>query len=122
MRDTRPLRPIVRAQLERLLAVSPDGRTLLEMRLFLVTQRPASRDTVARVLADMVAETLLTVQPEPAWRRRARAKIAGLPKQRGRAHQLFIPTRALHDRVRSWFAVLPADASAPDSSPVPHVV
>ncbi len=114
-RDTRPLRPIVRTQLERLLAVSPDGRTITELRAFLVTQRPASRDTIARVLADLVAEALVHPTSEPAWRRRVRARLTAPARRslRGRAHVLYVPTRALHDRVRSWFLLeAPTDASA----------
>ncbi|GAB1340921.1 hypothetical protein [Gemmatimonas sp.] len=63
----------MRAQLERLLAVSPDGRTIPELRAFLVTQRPASRDTIARVLHQLVAEHLVVATDEPKWRRVARA-------------------------------------------------
>lgn len=109
-RDTRPLRPLVRAQVVALMAISPEGRTLAELRAFLVTQRPASRDTVARVLTELVLGGLLAVEPEPAWRRRVRASIAdrsirrsGSTRRamRGRTHQLFTPTRALHEYVQS---------------------
>jgi hypothetical protein len=114
-RDTRPLRPIVRQQVERLLAVSPDGRTMAELQYFLVTQRPASRDTIARVLSDLVTETLVHVSTEPPWRRRARLRTR--KPLRGRAHHLYVPTRALHERVRSWFLL--ESAPAADSSPSP---
>ncbi len=107
-RDTRPLRPIVRTQVERFLAVSPDGRTMTELRHFLVTQRPASRDTIARVLADLVTEGLALSTTEPTWRRIVRATLTSGSRRkvmRGRSHVLFTPTRALHDRVAAWFTL-----------------
>lgn len=112
-RDTRPLRPVVRTQLERLLAISPDGRTMSELQSFLITQRPASRDTIARVLSDLVAEGLVGLTPEPRWRRLARGRTAGneRPSLRGRTHQLYTPTRALHDRVACWFTLSPQPES-----------
>jgi hypothetical protein len=100
----------VRKQVIALMAISPEGRTMAELRAFLVTQRPASRDTVARVLAELVGEGLLHVAHEPAWRRRVRASIADRSVRqrparrgglRGRSHQLFTPTRALHALVLS---------------------
>lgn len=112
-RDTRPLRPAVRLQVERLLAVSPEGRTIEELRQFLVTQRPASRDTITRVLHELLAEGLISVCPEPIWRRKVRARLAHKPKHRalkGRTHQLFTPTRALHARVVTWFHLPAAEA------------
>lgn len=122
-RDTRPLRTVVRAQLERFLAVSPDGRTIPELRAFLVTQRPASRDTIARVLHQLVAERLVLATDEPKWRRIARAAATDLTRParrrrgdrgiRGRVHVLYVPTQALHERVRSWFLLLPESATTP---------
>jgi hypothetical protein len=107
------------------MAISPEGRTLAELRAFLVTQRPASRDTVARVLAELVAEGLLSVDAEPAWRRRVRASLVDRAMQRrttsttkarrgalrGRSHQLFTPTRALHDRLASERVASPLSPS-----------
>lgn len=117
----------MRAQLERLLAVSPDGRTIPELRAFLITQRPASRDTIARVLHQLVAEQLVSAIEEPKWRRLARAAAFDLMRPvrrrhgtrglRGRVHVLYIPTAALQVRVRSWFLMTP-DPEAP-SSPSP---
>lgn len=113
-RDTRPLRPFVRAQLERLLAISPEGRTIAELRAFLVTQRPASRDTIARVLAELHGEGLVDPQPEPAWRRRARVRLAlgaaGATTRRavrGRTHTLYVPTRRLHDHLQAAARLAP---------------
>jgi hypothetical protein len=121
-RDTRPLRPFVRAQLERLLAISPDGRTIAELRAFLVTQRPASRDTIARVLAELQREGLVEPQAEPAWRRRARVRLAvgatttaARRATRGRTHTLYVPTRRLHDHLQAAARLAP---STPDTREV----
>lgn len=126
-RDTRPLRSVVRAQLERFLAVSPDGRTIPELRAFLVTQRPASRDTIARVLHQLVAEQLVLATDEPKWRRLARAaafehmrparRRSPARGLRGRVHVLYVPTPALQAHVRSWFLMAPADAAPSPSTP-----
>lgn len=99
VRDTRPLRPYVRAEVLNMMAISPEGRTVAELQTFLITQRPASRDTIARVLSSLVDQGLLAVCNEPAWRRRLRASLlaAALPRKakgrrvdlRGRQHLLY---------------------------------
>lgn len=106
VRDTRPLRPYVRAEVLNMMAISPEGRTVAELQTFLITQRPASRDTIARVLSSLVDQGLLAVCNEPAWRRRLRASLlaASLPRKakgrrvdlRGRQHLLYTPTEQLH--------------------------
>lgn len=71
----RPLRPQVRVTVSALLAVSPDGRTLPELQLFLIAARPASRSTIQRALDELQAEGMVTTSPEPFWRRLARVRL-----------------------------------------------
>ncbi len=101
-RDTRPLRPHVRDRMLWFLHASPEGVTIAEVLGFLLTRRPASRDTIARVLAELERDGLVETEAEPAWRRRARSLLASPVRRslRGRPHVLFRPTRALHVLVR----------------------
>lgn len=97
-RSTRPLRPKVRSAIAQILSVSPDGRTIPELQLFLVAQRPASRDTIARALEDLEREALVEAVDEPPWRRKARHHLVHGPRaapQRGRPHRLYKPTHLL---------------------------
>lgn len=102
-RSTRPLRPKVRSAITLILAVSPDGRTIPELQLFLVAQRPASRDTIARALEEMERDALIEVCDEPAWRRRARLRLVHGARDaplRGRPHRLYVPTPLLAPTLR----------------------
>lgn len=120
-RDTSPLRPHVRRRVLWLLYASPEGVTVSELRTFLVTRRPASRDTIARVMQALLADGLVHITPEPAWRRRARARLAGVARRplRGRTHVLFTPTRALSALLRAHpeFDLL---TDLPQDSPIPE--
>lgn len=120
------IRPQVRQDLALLLVASPSGRTIEEMRSFLVTQRPASRATIERALDDMRLDGLVTVQPEPTWRRKARVRLtkhkAGTAL-RGRTHHLFHPTLALRQQIARQLTDAFPDAPAhPPRSPevLPH--